>query len=65
MTATKTAATLTAVGVFSAAATGLALATPTTTEVTLDVDGHSAVVSTTAGSVGELLDSAHQPRRRD
>ena len=27
--------------------------------MTLDVDGHSAVVSTTAGSVGELLDSEH------
>ena len=56
--ATRTAATLTAVGVFSAAATGLALATPTT-DVTLDVDGHSALVSTTAGTVGELLDSEH------
>ncbi|MGZ4666497.1 MAG: transglycosylase family protein [Frankiaceae bacterium] len=54
----KTAATITAAGIFGAAATGLALATPRT-DLTLDVDGHSRSVSTSAQTVGALLDSKH------
>ena len=58
MNIAKTAATITAAGVFGAAATGLALATPST-DVTLDVDGHSEAVSTNAPTVGGLLDGEH------
>ena len=62
MNRTKTAATGTAVGLFGAAATGIALAGQATTDVTLDVDGHARTVSTTAGQVGQLLVGEHVSR---
>ena len=58
MKGTRIAATLTVVGLFGVAATGLAFAHPSL-PTTLTVDGHVENVSTTAGTVKALLESRH------
>ena len=58
MNGTRIAATLTVLGLFGAAATGLAFAHPSV-PVTLTVDGHVETASTTAGTVKALLESQH------